>query len=173
MRSVPWRRRLLVWGLSPRLLGVLAWGMLVLALVHRFGFSLYYVTSRSMLPTLGVHDVLVVNHFRYRWQSPQPGDIVLFTVPNGQTYVKRLAALGGEEVELKDGEVRVQGQARQALPPGGQDYPPHLVSPGHFFALGDNRDNSADSRFIGDVPLERLVGQAQFRLWPLSRFGSL
>ena len=136
-------------------------------LLHQFVFRLYYVTSSSMLPTLGVHDIVLV------WLpsgAPLAGQIVVFDQP---AKVKRYIAGPGQTVELLGDEVFVDQMLRTDLPTGGGDWGPHQVQPGHFFVLGDNRNNSDDSRISGDIPEKLRVGRAIFRLWPLSSWGRL
>jgi signal peptidase I len=155
------------WGLSRLQRGLCLLLVCLASCLHQFVFRIYYVTSHSMVPTLNVRDVVLV------WlpsRTPKVGDIVVFGQP---ALVKRYIANAGESVELLGGEIFIQNQAHPELPKGGGDWGPHLVKTGHFFALGDNRNNSDDSRSRGDFPCDALIGKAIFRLWPPQAWGRL
>lgn len=168
-------------------------------------FEPFVIPSGSMLPTLFVHDHIFVNKlafgiqvpfgndFLVRWSKPVPGQIVVFRYPPNPDvfYVKRVMALAGDEVEVRDGVLWVNGQeySQMAIPPEGfeegfdyfnetsrstyvvryinkemSSYGPQTVPAGHLFVMGDNRDQSNDSRFWGFVPESNLVGTAQL-IW--------
>lgn len=126
-------------------------------------FSLHYVTSRSMQPTLRVHDIILVR----RWNpgSAGCGDVILIQ-GKGALYFKRLVARGPATVALRAGQVLVDDRPCQGVPPGGADWQEHAVARGYFFALGDNRAHSADSRVLGDFSESALLGKAVWRLLP-------
>jgi signal peptidase I len=167
------------------------------------------IPSGSMRPTLLEGDVVLVNRLAYdlklpltdhvlaHLDDPHRGDVVTFSSPqDGTRLIKRLVALPGDVVELRDGALWLNGQPARYAPPqavqepvapglevpalrstedsGGHPHPvqwlglaqaqrsfgPFTVPAGHYFMLGDNRDNSADSRFIGPVPRHLLIGRA-------------
>ena len=149
---------------------------LVLALIIRkFVVQTSMVYSGSMIPTMMIGDRLFVNKFIYTFQTPKRGDIILFKSPykDGKEFVKRLVALPGETVEIKKGIVFING--KEIAFPGvdvQRDYSyfgPEVVPADSYFALGDNRGNSADSRVWGYVPRQDLLGEALFTFWPLNR----
>lgn len=134
----------------------------------------YYIPSGSMLPTLEVGDFVFVNRTAYalhlpftrislaRRAEPKLGEIVVFDGPNdGPLMVKRLIAVPGDHVAIKDGQLRVNGE-RICLPDcdrrtaGLFDF---VVPAESYFVLGDNRENSADSRSWGLLPRSHLVGR--------------
>lgn len=137
-------------------------------LVLQFGFRFHYVSSRSMEPTLQPRDALVGEVWCYRLRSPRRGEIAIFRQGKG-LLIKRVVAVEGDRIELSQGQFRLNGQALDRLfTPG--EIAPRVVAPGRFFALGDNRSNSVDSRGFGDVPLSDLVARAGWRIWPPSRW---
>ncbi len=143
-------------------------------LIRHFIVMVSVVPTASMVPTLKVGDRLFVNKFVYRFKDPKRGDITVFkSIVDDKDYVKRLIALPGETVSLRNGVVYVNG--KEVFFPGvnvQSDYDtqdPIVVPPGHYYVLGDNRAFSADSRVWGFVPRANFEGQALFTFWPLNR----
>ena len=157
-------------------------GAFIIAMVLRqFVVQSSLVFSGSMIPTLQSStqsnhaDRLIVNKLVYHFNSPNRGDIVLFNSPynDGKQYVKRLVGLPGERIEIRRGMVYINDQL--LVIPGvtiRRDYSnlkKQIIPKDHFFMLGDNRSNSADSRVWGFVPKSELIGEALFIYWPLNR----
>ena len=163
--------------------------ILLISFVLVFGFvrpvvaAPFHIPTESMVPTLKVHDRLLVNKLAYDLNDPERGDIALFENQQGgkDPLIKRVVGLPGETLELRDGKVYVDGDPleepyleRDPCKPG---YPktcsfgPVTVPRNHYFMMGDNRTNSLDSRFFGPVPEEDVVGEALVRFWPVSRAG--
>ena len=139
-------------------------GLLVRAAVH-----IYSIPSESMVPTLGVGDQIVV--LRYFGGTPQRGDIVVFRSPAApdELLVKRVIAVPGDLVDSRLGRVRIGGYTlpepyvlRQAASGAISS---QVVPPEAYFVLGDNRDESLDSRNWGFVPRSMVVGRARMILW--------
>ncbi len=133
------------------------------------------VESISMEPNLYEGEFVVVNRLAYRWGSPQRGDIIVFNFPNNpqKRYIKRIIGVEGDVVSVTDGQVFVND-----LPL----YEPYLASaptyvgeweigPGELFVLGDNRNNSNDSKNWGTLKMDAVVGKAIFIYWPPSNLG--
>ncbi|HHV57772.1 MAG TPA: signal peptidase I [Firmicutes bacterium] len=136
----------------------------------------FIVTGPSMEPTLHSGERLLINKFIYRFTQPKPGDIVVFhpAVRPRDDYIKRVIAVAGQTVEIRDGRVWVDGKplAEPYLSEAtyGQ-FGPVRIPQGRLFVLGDNRNNSQDSRYpeVGLVPLKSVIGKAALRYWPLGR----
>jgi signal peptidase I len=188
-------------------------------------YGMYHIPSESMLPTLAVGDRIAVNKFAYGYSRystpfsvgpelatptgrifahlPERGDIVVFKHPRtGETYIKRVIGLPGDELRLHEGRLYINGALTQrdyeksyryrqhaggialvglfneALPDGaaheiiertdngaGDEYGPVIIPDNNLFVMGDNRDNSLDSRFsdpgVGLLPVKYLVGRAE------------
>jgi len=137
----------------------------------------FYIPSGSMEPTLMVDDRILVAKFVYRLGSPHRGDVIVFRYPlNPQRdFVKRVMGLPGDSVRLRNGVVYVGGQALSeksyTIKPDFGNYGPVTVPANQYFVLGDNRNNSEDSRFFGYVPRGNIIGKAVFIYWPLPRIG--
>lgn len=126
----------------------------------------------SMQPNLYRGDRVMTEKVSYRFAAPQRGDVVIVRRPAPEkSLIKRVVALPGEVVEVRQGHVWIDGEAIEepwVTYFGGPDYGPARVQAGHVFVLGDNRPNSRDSREIGPVPLSMVRGHAVFVYWPLS-----
>lgn len=136
----------------------------------------YYVPSASMEPTLLVNDRVMGERVSDHVTDPRPGDIVTFTEPGTSTVlVKRVIATGGQTVDLKDGHVVVDGKALdEPYTDGSASEPlksdvtyPVTVPKGSIWVMGDNRDDSADSRVFGPVPVANVQARILFLYWPL------
>jgi len=144
----------------------------------------FHIPTESMVPTLMVKDRLLVNKFIYRFMEPSRGDIALFENQQGggDPLIKRVVGLPGDRLELRRGEVYIDGAfleepylKRDACEPGLPktcSFGPVTVPEGHYFMMGDNRTNSLDSRFFGPVPEDDIFGEALVRFWPPGRAGA-
>ena len=169
------------WQESRLLFRDLLFALMVLALVMVFIIQPVKVEGTSMLPYLHDGERIFVNKLiyydEYRW-APKVyrGDIVVFWFPEdpSKSYIKRVIGLPGDTVEVQEGHVRVNGRDLDEgyLDPqfnmSHASRPPTYVKPGYYFVMGDNRDNSSDSRIWGLVPKKYVYGKALFRYWPLS-----
>ncbi len=140
----------------------------------------FRVQGTSMEPLLQDGERIVVNKFVYRFRAIERGDVVVFWYPRDPSvsFVKRVVALPGDLVEIRGGELVVNGLAvkESYLPPSFRDddsHPPTEVRKGYYFVLGDHRRSSNDSRSWGEVPEKYIYGRAVFRFWPLGRMGPI
>jgi signal peptidase I len=146
------------------------------------------VEGTSMEPSLTDQERIFINKFTYEFGLGQieRGDTVVFWYPNDHTksYIKRVVALPGERVRIDAGQVYVNDRrwVEDYVPQSFRDtawWPPderghdHIVPPGNYFVLGDNRSQSSDSRAWGYVPRELIYGKAVFIYWPLEKLGRL
>ena len=131
------------------------------------------VPSSSMEKTIMTGDRVIGYRLAYSFSEPERGDIIIFKFPDDESklYIKRLIGLPGETVEIKEGKVFVDGEALDepylTVTTEGT-FGPYTVPEGHYFMLGDNRNNSADSRYWNNTYLarEKIVGKAVFKYWP-------
>ena len=138
------------------------------------------VEGTSMAPLLSDQERIFINKFVYRFEPIQRGDVVVFWYPLDRTksFIKRVIALPGESVEIRQGIVYVDGQEIKEpyVPPQYEDlsdYGPVRVPPNMYFVMGDHRISSNDSRVFGAVPSRFIYGRAVFAYWPVDHFGSL
>jgi signal peptidase I len=137
------------------------------------------VYGQSMEPNLHTDQRLVVEKISYnRWWpigGPQRGDVVVFRVdPNSDLLIKRVIGLPGDRVEIRSGQVSINGEPLDEPYTSGPtygDYGPVDVPPLHVLVLGDNRGFSNDSRAFGPLPLESVIGRAWFSYWPPDQWG--
>lgn len=158
--------------------------VIVAILIKTFIFNTTYVLGSSMYPTLHEKDRLFTNKISLYFSNPDRSDIVILKAPDNPSkdYIKRVIALAGDTVEIKDGKVYLNGEILE------EDYIAEnaythtydedtwLVPKGYVFVLGDNREEGAskDSRYFGCIPVESIKGKANFRYFPFGdRFGKL
>jgi signal peptidase I len=208
------------------LIRTLATALIIALVIRTFAFEPFNIPSSSMVPTLLIGDFLFVSKYSYGYggtgtffglapfsgrvlgSAPERGDVIVFKTPrdNSTDYIKRLIGLPGDTVQMRHGQLYINGvpvdRSRLQDPMSGRnmpstenatDYIEHLpggvnhvirkmgedmplddtdvfvVPPHHYFFMGDNRDNSQDSRTknVGYVPEENLVGKAQFLFFSL------
>ncbi len=150
------------------------------------------VNGASMEPTLygtdkndsdKVGDNLIVDKITYRFNEPQRYDIIVFPFQySDEFYIKRIIGMPGETVQIDEdgviyinGEVLQEGYGKEVILDPGRASEPIVLGDDEYFVLGDNRNNSADSRteVVGNIKREDIIGRAWLRIWPLSRFGLL
>ena len=153
----------------------------VLAMIIRnFLVEPYLVDGPSMMPTLQNQQRLVVNRLIYRLREPEKGEILIFQYPKdpSRDFIKRVIAVPGDTIEIKDGNVFVNDELQTEdyiLSKCRGDYPRVKIPEGHILVMGDNRNNSEDSRFpdVGFVPFELIKGKAMVVFWPLADMKAL
>ena len=178
--------------------------LVVAVLIKTFLVQAFWIPSGSMIHTLEINDRVLVNKLSYLFGDPEQGDVVVFDPPFGadeeaepllqavvrniaeslglqtpavEDLIKRVIAVGGQELEVKDSQVLIDGVPldepyldESAFMP---DFGPVLVPHGMVFVMGDNRPSSQDSRRFGPIETESIVGRAFVRVWPFDRWGGL
>lgn len=171
------------WGGWQENLTLIAIALTLALLIRTFIAEPRLIPSESMYPTLHIGDRLVVEKVSYRFHPPETGDIVVFQTPpelqrrgydKNQAFIKRIIGKPGEVISVANGKVYLNGQPLQedyiAEPPN-QPFPTVKIPEDEFFVMGDNRNDSNDSRYWGFLPQQNLIGRATFRFWPLDRIG--
>ena len=169
---------------------VLVVALIAATLIRTYVAAPFVVPTGSMESTIEMGDNIFAEKVTLEMgQGVKAGDIVVFNNPDTSTghdvLVKRVIATAGQTVDLRDGVVYVDGQALDEPYTQGKSYPldvqapgvtvsfPYQVPAGYVWMMGDNRENSADSRYFGAVSEDQLVAVAIFRYWPLDRIGTI
>lgn len=152
-------------------------------LVRTFVVSPIVVDGPSMQPTLEDRDHMIVNKLKYRFSDMERFDIVIFHATADKDFIKRVIALPGEHVAVSDNILYIDGEPveepfidkdnnwlhtedfRLEELPGGYEKVPE----DHVFVLGDNRNNSTDSRSLGVIPMDEIIGKTNVIYWPIKR----
>jgi signal peptidase I len=128
----------------------------------------------SMQPNLYAGYRVMTEKISYYLHEPYRGDIVVVERDESEgNLIKRVLGLPGEIIEIRGGHTYINGEAIDepwVAHFGGRDFPSTLIPEGHIFIVGDNRSNSRDSRDIGPVPIDSIIGRAWFVYWPLPEF---
>ena len=158
--------------------------LLIFWVIQSFVAQPFKVQQQSMERTLEPDQYVLVDKLTPRWDTYKRGDIVVFDPPptwpeaSGQPYIKRVIGVGGDTIELRDGDVYVNGTKLNEpyiYVEGDQPQPTEpfngterwLVPDGELFVMGDHRGNSSDSREGGPIPIGNVIGRAWLRYWPI------
>jgi len=176
--------------------------LIVAIVIKTFFFQAFYIPSGSMIPTLQINDRVLVNKLSYRFGAVERGDILVFDSPEAidvdrsfpsrvarsigeatgltspdTVLIKRVIGLPGETVAVRDNQVYVNGNpiAEPYLPDGiaMRDFDELVIPADHVFMMGDNRNQSRDSRVFGPIPRADIVGRAFVTVWPPGAWGGL
>lgn len=142
------------------------------------------VSGSSMEPTLSHEDHLIVDKLSYRFKDPERFDIIVFPFQYDKDtyYIKRIIGLPGEIVQIDeegniyiDGEILEENYGREVIQNPGRASDAIVLGEDEYFVMGDNRNNSSDSRdpSVGNIHRKDIIGRAFIRIWPLSKFGIL
>jgi len=142
-----------------------------------------HVSGESMKNTLNHGDHLIVDKITYRFRDPVRYDIIVFPFQYKEDtyYIKRIIGLPGETVQIADGSIYIDGEllkesyGREVIRDPGLAAEPIALGDDEYFVLGDNRNESADSRdpSVGVIHRKDIIGRAWLRIWPLNKFGIL
>ena len=196
--STPRRRRSFRHNPLVELVVILAVAFGLAYVIQAYVVRPYKIPSASMEQTLEIGDMVLVNRFIYHFENPHRGDIIVFHPPGvgdqairgdpneaSVNYIKRVIGLPGETVQIVAGRVLICKHPHVGCvtlhepyldPADNRDtgnFGPYVVPKNDYFVMGDNRDDSLDSRFWGPVPRRNIIGEAFLIYWPLSRIGFL
>ena len=176
--NIPLLKEIITWSVEIAIVLVMAF-----VLVYFVGLRTSVVGS-SMSDTLEAGDEILVNRFVYKVTAPKRGDVIVF-LPNGNKkshyYVKRVIGVPGDTIQIKNGILYVNGEEyketpeRDKMDEAGLAKEEITVGEDEYFVLGDNRNNSEDSRYadIGNVKKKYIVGKLWFTISPRSKIGFL
>jgi signal peptidase I len=151
--------------------------LIVVIPIRAFLFQPFLVKGQSMEPSFYTGDYLIVDEITYRFRDPKRGEIIVFKYPQNekQKFIKRVIALPGEEVEIKEEELIVKNEKGEIVYSEKNSSNSIFgdlkikLEKGEFFVLGDNRAHSLDSRYFGKVKKREIIGRVVLRLFPPQR----
>ncbi len=171
---------------------LLSTGLYLLVVLVLTYLVIHYVGQRTMVDgssmetTLSDRDNLIVDKITYRFKDPQRFDIIVFPFQYKENtyYIKRIIGLPGETVQIDssgniyiNGEILEESYGREIIRPEniGRASDPIVLGEDEYFVMGDNRNNSTDSRMeiVGNIHRDDIIGRAWMRIWPFSKFGIL
>ena len=154
--------------------------IVLILMVNFFVLTISVVDGLSMEPSFHTGEVVIVNRWQYLFGEPQRGDPITLKFPGDpdhKKYIKRLIGLPGDAVNINNGFVYINGTKliEPYLQANTKTYPAvnRTLGPDEYFLLGDNRDNSSDSRIWGVAPKRDLIGRASYIIWPINYFGKI
>ncbi len=158
------------------------WMLLIAVLValsiNQFVFSIIRVQGPSMQPTFWTNERVFTEKISYLFSEPKRKDVVVARyVPGEEQVIKRVIGLPGETVEIYNGQIYIDGELLDETAYWNDiisyygEMPPVTVPEDHIFIVGDNRNNSYDSREVGPIPMDQVVGHVSWILWPFSKIG--
>ena len=158
--------------------------ILIVTVVRQFFFTNYIVHGESMMPTIEEGNRLIVNKIEYEFTEPDRFDLIVFHANDKEDYIKRVIGLPGDTIEYKNDQLYINGKRYEE--PYLEEYKDQLFSgkltedftllektgrktvpEGHLFVMGDNRRHSYDSRHIGFISKDQVVGAVDVRYWPI------
>jgi signal peptidase I len=170
----PLRRELRSWGRDL----LIALSLAVVIII--FFYQPVKVEGTSMTPLISDQERIFINKFIYRFEPIERGDVVVFWYPldRSKSFIKRVVGLPGDTVEIREGEVFVNGKLLlepyiPAQPADFGNLPSTRIPSDEYFVMGDHRSSSNDSRIFGPVPRRFIYGKAVFAYWPVDHFGSI
>lgn len=192
-RAADWRRVCVTY-----FLGAQCAVLLLAFLIRTFALQGFKIPSGAMLPTLQIGDHILLNKLVYGpalrvpfsqrliarlpgIRQPRPGDVVVFIWPKdpSKDFIKRVVGVGGQTIEIRDRHILIDGAPwdspwatwEAAVPAAGNNYGPYTVPADNLFVMGDNRDQSYDSRFWGPVPVSNVKGALPTIYWSVDEAG--
>ncbi len=177
-----------VWRVFLEVIQNITLALSIFVIIYLFFFRPHQVNGMSMYPNFHNRDYILSEKISYRFREPKRGDVVIFKAPPSEScaaieceYIKRIVALPGERVEIREGAIYIDGQKLEEpyLPAATKtrsgtflkENEPYQIPEGYYLLLGDNRDGSRDSRDFGPIKKEAIVGRAWLRYWPPEQIG--
>ncbi|OGY30072.1 MAG: signal peptidase I [Candidatus Woykebacteria bacterium RIFCSPHIGHO2_12_FULL_45_10] len=181
-----------LWGVFVDIIETIVVAAAIFVIVYLFLLQPHQVKGGSMEPNYHDGEYILTDKVSYRFSQPKRGDIIIFKSPTNTDldFIKRIIALPGEEIEVKEGKITIFNDQYKdgfvleehyntnkptTVEKDGQGYliegVKKKVNAGSYIVFGDNRSQSFDSRSWGEVPKGNIIGKAWLRYWPLNRFG--
>ncbi len=159
----------------------IAIAIVIALLITRFVITHTLIPTGSMIPTIEINDHLIINRVPFYFTDPKRGEIVVFH--NDKELIKRVIAIPGDTLDFQNGDVYLNGELLDEpyLYEQSSTYDfmmddiefPLEIPENMYFMMGDNRNNSEDSRYFGMIHRDAIYAKSWFRIWPLNRLGSV
>lgn len=171
-KNTSWKKELFQWA------AILVIAVALALFINTFLIVNAQIPSGSMENTIMTGDRVFGNRLAYTFKDPERFDIIIFKYPDdeSQLFIKRIIGLPGETVEIRDGHIYINGSDTpledvETKEPMEGSFGPYTVPEGCYFVMGDNRNNSRDSRYWANtfVTEDEILGKAVFRYWPLNK----
>ena len=175
------------WGYFVDIIETIVVAAAIFVVVYLFLLQPHQVRGASMEPNLSDGQYILTDKISYRFEKPRRGDIIVFKAPVDPNfdYIKRIIGLPGESIQIKDGKIIIKNTTHpkgfvleEPYKINGSDQPGTLlednrefkISEDNYFVLGDNRNQSFDSREWGELSRKNIIGKTWLRYWPISKF---
>ena len=175
------------WGYFVDIIETIVVAAAIFVVVYLFLLQPHQVRGASMEPNLSDGQYILTDKISYRFDKPRRGDIIVFKAPVDPNfdYIKRIIGLPGESIQIKGGKIIIQNTTHpkgfvleEPYKINGSDQPGTLlednkefkISEDNYFVLGDNRNQSFDSREWGELSRKNIIGKTWLRYWPISKF---
>lgn len=154
--------------------------VIIAILIIKFAFAHVLIPTGSMIPTIKINDHMLINKIPMYYRDPGRGEIVVFH-GDDKELVKRVIGLPGEIIDFRNGNVYIDGEVLKedylpqnimTEPVGNLKYP-YEIPQDNYFVMGDNRQDSRDSRYIGTIDRDKIYALGKLRIWPIKKFGNI
>ncbi len=176
-----------IWGYFVDIIETIVLAAAIFVVVYLFLLQPHQVRGASMEPNLSNGQYILTDKISYRFSDPKRGDIIVFKAPVDQNfdYIKRIVALPGESIKIEDSKIIITNSKHpegfeldEPYPTNGTNQSGSVLEngkelklgEGSYFVLGDNRNQSFDSREWGELPRRNIIGKAWLRYWPVTNF---
>ncbi len=152
--------------------------ILAALLISHFLMAHTTIPTGSMIPTININDHMIINRIPYYYRNPERGELVIFRY-EGQNLIKRVVGMAGDIIDMEGGRVYINGEEFDELEyinTPNTTYPqfikyPYTVPENSYFVMGDNRENSGDSRSFGAVTRADIIATGGYRIYPFNNLG--
>lgn len=162
-----------------KILKIITISIIIVFPIRYFLIQPFIIEGSSMEPSFKNGDYIIIDKISYLFKKPKRGEIIIFKMPSKKIFIKRTIGLPSETIQIKNGDIFVYSKnkdqwiklAEKYILPNTKNFPEMkiVLNDNEYFVLGDNREESADSRSFGAVSSKNIVGRFFIKLWPLIR----
>lgn len=162
-----------------KILKIVVVSFIIVFPIRYFVLQPFVVNGSSMEPSFKNGDYLIADKISYTFRKPNRGETIIFIIPPGKIFIKRIVGMPYETVQIKTGNIFIYNKKQNQwiklvenyLPQGTKTFPDSkiILDKNEFFVLGDNREESSDSRGFGSIHSKNIIGKVFIKLWPLGK----